>query len=171
MLASRFIFPKSEDHVEQFIDGRTPVEKFRDIISVINGKLDPELASLWSDLCKYDIAHECYYKSGISYLERDMKLLQKQFKFNKELKLNSSINMPECIKSSEHSNYCNPSNNNCSYISESNKDYTDPKQLIEFLFHNQNKIYLTLQNKNNAKLVISYLMQIHKSLINFLNNA
>ena len=116
MLASRFIFPRSEDHVEQFIDKRTPVEKFRDIISVINGKLDPELASLWSDLCQYDVAHECYYKSGIAYLERDMKLLQKQYKFNKELKLDSSVNMPECIKSKEHSSHCDQSNNKCNYM-------------------------------------------------------
>ena len=66
--------------------------------------------------------------------------------------------MPECIKSKEHSSHCDQSNNNCSYISKSNKVYTDAKQVIEFLFHNQNEIYSTLQNKDNAKLVILYLM-------------
>ena len=75
--------------------------------------------------------------------------------------------MPECIKSSEHSNYCNPSNNNCSYISESNKEYKDPKQLIEFLFHNQNEIYLTLQNSNNAKLLLLFLMQSSQKFSKF----
>ena len=105
-----------------------------------------------------------------------MKLLQKQYNFNKELKLDSSVNMPECIKSKEHSSYCNPSNNNCSYISKSNKVYTDPKQVIEFLFYNQNEIYSTLQNKDNAKLVILYFMQLllmqnSQKLIKFLKQC
>ena len=41
MLASRFVFPRSDSHVKQYMDGRTPAEKYRDIISIINGKLDP----------------------------------------------------------------------------------------------------------------------------------
>ena len=105
-----------------------------------------------------------------------MKLLQMQYKFNKDLKLDPSVNMPECIKSKEHSSHCDQSNNNCSYISKSNKVYTDPKQLIEFLFHNQNEIYSTLQNKDNAKLVILYLMQLllmqkSQKLIKFLKQC
>ena len=76
MLASRFVFPKNESDVHQFKDNRTPSEKFVDVINIINGKIKPEMAELWSEICQYDIKHECYYKSGISYLERDMKLLQ-----------------------------------------------------------------------------------------------
>ena len=41
MLASRFIFPRNDSHIKQYIDNRTPAEKYRDIISIINGKLDP----------------------------------------------------------------------------------------------------------------------------------
>ena len=104
--------------IKQYKDKRSPAEKYRDIISIINGKLDPELASLWSDLCQYDVAHECFYQSGIAYLERDMKLLQKQFKYNKEIKLDPVINMPDCIKSTEHSIHCEPNNQKCTYMTK-----------------------------------------------------
>ena len=146
MLASRYIFPKNESNIKQYKDKRSPAEKYRDIISIINGKLDPELASLWSDLCQFDVAHECFYKSGIAYLERDMKLLQKQFKYNKEINLDPAINMPDCIKSKEHSIHCEPSNQKCNYMSNSNTVYKDAKQLIQFFFHNQKEIHSTLQN-------------------------
>ena len=114
------------------------------------------------------MAHECYYKSGISYLERDMKLLQKQFKYNKEIKLDPAVNMPDCIKSKEHSIHCEPSNQKCNYMSNSNTVYKDAKQLIEFLFNNQKEIHSTLQNKENAKLVILYSMQNSSKFYKFL---
>ena len=89
MLAIRFVFPKNEDDVYQFKDNCTPSEKFSDIIGIINRKIKPEMAQLWSEICQYDITNECYYKSGISYMERDMKILQKEYKYNKKLKLDA----------------------------------------------------------------------------------
>ena len=43
--------------------------------------------------------------------------------------------------------------------------------MIEFLFHNQNEIYSTLQNKDNAKLVILYLMQNSNKFLKFLKKC
>ena len=97
-LASRFVFPKNEDNVVQFKDNRSPAQKFSDVINLINGKIKPEMAQLWSDICKYDISHECYFKSGIAYLEQDMKKLQKQYKYTKKLSLDAKVNMPDSIK-------------------------------------------------------------------------
>ena len=118
MLASRFVFPKNEEDVCQFKDDRTPSEKFTDIIGIINGKIKPEMAELWSEICQYDISNECYYKSGISYLERDMKILQKEYKYNKKLILNAEVNMPNSIKTSGHSEFCEPVNEQCVYSTQ-----------------------------------------------------
>ena len=103
MLASCFIFSKYDNDVNQYKDDRTPSEKFVDIINIINGKIKPKMAKLWSEICQYDIKHECYYKSGISYLERDMKKLQKEYKYNKKLELDPNVNMPDIIKTPGHS--------------------------------------------------------------------
>ena len=171
MLASRYIFPKNDSNIKQYKDKRSPAEKYRDIISIINGKLDPELASLWSDLCQFDVAHECFYKSGIAYLERDMKRLQKQFKYEKEIKLDPVINMPDCIKSTEHSIHCEPNNQKCTYMTKCKTTYKDPKELIMFLFHNQKEIQSTLKNKDNAKLLILYLIKNENKFNKFLKRC
>ena len=118
MLASCFVFPKNEDDVCQFKDDCTPSEKFTGIIGIIYGKIKPEMAELWSEICQYDISNECYYKSGISYLERDMKILQKEYKYNKKLILNAEVNMPNSIKTSGHSEFCEPVNEQCVYSTQ-----------------------------------------------------
>ena len=56
-------------------------------------------------------------------------------------------------------------------MSKSNKVYKDAKQVIEFLFPNQNEIHSTLQNKENAKLVILYLMQNSSKFNKFLKQC
>ena len=83
MLAKWYIFPQNESKVSQYVDQRSPAEKFIDIIGIINNKLEPDLANVWSDVCKRDVTNACFYKSGISYLEKDMKRVQKEFKYNK----------------------------------------------------------------------------------------
>ena len=88
------------------MDQRSPAEKFIDIIGIINNKLEPDLANVWSDVCKCDVTNACFYKSSISYLEKDMKRLQKEFSYNKNLNLDPEVNMPASLKSNEHSKFC-----------------------------------------------------------------
>ena len=59
----------------------------------------------------------------------------------------------------------------CDYMSNANTVYKDAKQLIQFLFHNQKEIYSTLQNKENAKLVILYLIQNSNKFNKFLKQC
>ena len=82
-LAKRFIFPKQENSTEDcFVDNRTEAEIFSDIINVINEKLPPDLAELWSSIASRDIQNPCYYRSGLSFLQKQMRELQQEFKFN-----------------------------------------------------------------------------------------
>ena len=169
MLASRFVFPKHKSDVHQFKDNRTPSEKFVDVINIINGKIKPEMAELWSEICQYDIKHECYYKSGISYLERDMKLLQKNYKYSKKLELDPNVNMPDIIKTQGHSKFCEPTNEKCVYATQA--ILKNAPDLINNLFQNNQDIYSTLSIKANAKLLIIYLLQNANKFFKFLNEC
>ena len=157
LLASRFVFPRNEDNVVQFKDNRSPAQKFSDVINLINGKIQPEMAQLWSDICKYDISHECYFKSGIAYLEHDMKKLQKQYKYNKKLSLDAKVNMPESIKKAGHSEHCKPNNEKCVYLASTS--FKNASELMDYLFHNNHQICKVLTIKQNAKMLVSYLFQ------------
>ena len=168
-LASRFVFPRNEDNVVQFKDNRSPAQKFSDVINLINGKIQPEMAQLWSDICKYDISHECYFKSGIAYLEHDMKKLQKQYKYNKKLSLDAKVNMPESIKKAGHSEHCKPNNEKCVYLASTS--FKNASELMDYLFHNNHQICKVLTIKQNAKMLVSYLFQNANIFYKFLKKC
>ena len=103
------------------------------------------MAELWSEICQYDIKHECYYKSGISYLESDMTKLQKEYKYNKQLELDPNVNMPQIIKTPDHSELCEPINDKCVYVTQA--VIKNAPDLINYLFQNEKNIYSTLSIK------------------------
>ena len=106
-LAKRFVFPKDENSTEEgFVDNRNEAEIFRDIINVINEKLPPDLAELWSSIASRDIQNPCYYKSGLSFLQKQMRELQQEFKYNNKVVLNPEKNIPDTLSSQNHDPLC-----------------------------------------------------------------
>ena len=102
-LAKRFIFPKQENSQEDcFVDNRTEAEIFRDIINVMNEKLPPDLAELWSKVASRDIQNPCYYRSGLSFLQKQMRELQQEFKIKNKLIMNPESNIPDTLSSQPH---------------------------------------------------------------------
>ena len=43
----RFKFPASDVPISDYIDKRTEIDKFRDILQIVNSKLEPDMADLW----------------------------------------------------------------------------------------------------------------------------
>ena len=46
-LSKRFIFPRTESPKVGYSDNRSSCQKFKDIIEIINSKLNPEHKELW----------------------------------------------------------------------------------------------------------------------------
>ena len=149
-LAKRFIFPKQENSTEDcFVDNRTEAEIFSDIINVINEKLPPGLAELWSSIASRDIQNPCYYKSGLSFFQKQMRELQQEYKVNNKLVLNPDNNIPDILSSKDHDPLCSAStsSNPCSYSTEIH--FEKVTDLLQYIVQNWNKqnVFNVFSNK------------------------
>ena len=50
----RFQFPVTDAPISYYVDKRTDIDKFRDILQIVNSKLEPDMAELWSEVCQYE---------------------------------------------------------------------------------------------------------------------
>ena len=101
----RYQFPKTDVPISNYTDMRTDVDKFRDILHIVNSKLEPEMVKLWSDVCKYDVQSPCFYKSGMEIAASQMRDLAKEYKLTCTVKNNLS-HMPDTLKEMNHSKFC-----------------------------------------------------------------
>ena len=160
-LAKRFIFPQKENSQEDcFVDNRTEAEIFRDIINVMNEKLPPDLAELWSKVASRDIQNPCYYRSGLSFLQKQMRELQQEFKFKNKLVMNPESNIPDTLSSQPHDKLCSVSTSSgqCSYSTELYFDKAT--DILQYVVKNWNKqsVFNIFSNiKNVDKLILHIL--------------
>ena len=169
MLARKFIFPRKDFEVEQHLDERSSAEKFADVINILNTRLSPEMAALWSEICGYNIENACYYKSGMSFMKKEMEKLREEFKYEKTVEIDPSQTMPTCLNNNEHSKNCKPVGNKCIYSSKikNTQNFSEAQNLFEFLLQNQNEHYTILNQKKNGTLILNFLLktQIYTSFI------
>ena len=102
----RFQFPKTDIPISDYVDKRSDVDKFRDILQIVNSKLEPDMAKLWSEVCQYDIRSPCYYKSGMEIGTAQMRDLAKEYKLKNPTIKNNLCNMPDVLKKMKHSKFC-----------------------------------------------------------------
>ena len=101
----RYQFPKTDNPISDYIDKRTDVDKFRDILHIVNSKLEPDMVKLWSDVCKFDVQSPCYYRSGMEIATSQMRELAKEYKLSCTVK-NNLPHMPDTLKEMNHSKFC-----------------------------------------------------------------
>ena len=171
-LAEKYKFPKTDPIIlNMYEDKRSPNEKFRDIISIINQKIPEDLADLWSEICKRNVKHPCYYRSGLSYLASDLKKLSKEFKYEKEIRVDPNTTMPESLKNIKgHSKYCKPSQESCVYLNEFVKknetlSKDDIKQFLLEIANDKQKAAYVLNDKSFCLKLIEILL-LNKCKIN-----
>ena len=159
MLSKRFIFPHQDLDIYQHQDQRSPSDKFNDIINILNTKLSPEMKALWSKICNYNIENPCYYKTGMSFMQQEMNKVRETYKYNKPVKIDASQTIPENLLTKPHSTHCKTTDNVCTYSSQVNKiKFSKAKNLFDFLIDNQSEINTVLNQKENANLLITHLL-------------
>ena len=155
-LLDRYKFPTKElnnENVHNFVDNRSPVQIYQDILLYLNEKLTPDLVKIWSEFLGRDVTDTCFYRSGLSYVADDMKKVRKEFGFKKkDLNISPEAHMPENMKRNSHSKYCKSVNDHCSYYASEINGLLLNNNLTK-----QNFISL-MQNKHNVKLLIDYLL-------------
>ena len=102
----RFKFPASDVPISDYIDKRTDIDKFRDILQIVNSKLEPDMAELWSEVCQYDVRSPCYYKSGMEIGISQMRDLAKEYKLKNTIVKDNLPHMPDVLKEMNHSKSC-----------------------------------------------------------------
>ena len=119
----RFQFPATDTPISTYVDNRSDLDKFRDILQIVNSKLQPDMAELWSEVCQYDVKSPCYYKSGMQIGISQMRDLAKEFKLKNTVVKDNLPHMPEILKNMEHSKSCQSQgkkfneNDKCNYAS------------------------------------------------------
>ena len=119
----RFQFPATDTPISTYVDNRSDLDKFRDILQIVNSKLQPDMAELWSEVCQYDVKSPCYYKSGMQIGISQMRDLAKEFKLKNTIVKDNLPHMPEILKNMEHSKSCQSQgkkfneNDKCNYAS------------------------------------------------------
>ena len=155
-LLDRYKFPTKElnnENVHNFVDNRSPVQIYQDILLYLNEQLTPDLVKIWSEFLGRDVTDTCFYRSGLSYVADDMKKVRKEFGFKKkDLNISPEAHMPENMKRNSHSKYCKSVNDHCSYYASEINGLLLNNNLTK-----QNFISL-MQNKHNVKLLIDYLL-------------
>ena len=154
-LLNRYKFPTKEVNTDNnnYVDKRSPVQIYQDIVLYLNEKLTPDLVQVWSEFLGRDVTDTCFYRSGLSYIAEDMRKVKKEFGYKNQLNISPEAHMPDTMKkdSQQHSKYCKPVNDHCSYYSSG----------INSLLMNNNltkqKFISLMQNKQNVKLLIDYL--------------
>ena len=90
----RFQFPTIDNPISNYVDKRSDIDKFRDILQILNSKLEPDMAQLWSEVCQYDVQSPCYYKSGMEIGISQMRDLAKEYKLKNAI---VKDNLPICL--------------------------------------------------------------------------
>ena len=98
----RFKFPASDVPISDYIDKRTDIDKFRDILQIVNSKLEPDMAELWSEVCQYDVRSPCYYRSGMEIGISQMRDLAKEYKLKNTIVKDNLPHMPDVLKEMNH---------------------------------------------------------------------
>ena len=80
--AERFRFPQTDTDIARYTATRSPPLILKNIICVLNNKLQQNKYDLWNQLCERDVATPEYYKSGLAMLHTDLRKLSKEFKLN-----------------------------------------------------------------------------------------
>ena len=175
-LAKRFRFPNKEpENFNEYKDTRTPAQKFSDIINLVNQKLPTDLVDLWSQVCKRDVRNPCYFKSGLAYMESQMKRVQKEFSFSQKLTLKPEINMPVSFKQDPHSKHCKHETKEgvCSYQSE--RIQCSPQKIISDLLNEPDDNFIVFTCKDLCANFMKSLFKlnpkytIHKALKRLFN--
>ena len=154
-LLNRYKFPTKElnnENVNSFVDDRSPVQIYQDILLYLNEQLTPDLVKIWSEFLGRDVTDTCFYRSGLSYVADDMRKVKKEFGYKNDLNISPEAHMPENMKRDSHSKYCKPVNDHCSYYASEINDLLMNNNLTK-----QNFITL-MKNKHNVKLLINYLL-------------
>ena len=83
--ADRYSIPRVDNFDQDlYVDKRSTLEIFRDLLLLINGKVSPETAEVWSKLTGYDVKTRTLDReSGMSLLRQDMLALLKDFRDKK----------------------------------------------------------------------------------------
>ena len=171
-LLNRYKFPTKElnkENVNSFVDDRSPVQIYQDILLYLNEQLTPDLVKIWSEFLGRDVTDPCFYRSGLSYVADDMRKVKKEFEYKKDIKISPEAHMPENMKRSSHSKHCKTVNDHCSYYASEISDL-----LINNNLTKQNFISL-MRNKHNVKILINYLLskdlpKHSRKKLNFLQN-
>ena len=171
-LLDRYKFPTKElnkENVNSFVDDRSPVQIYQDILLYLNEQLTPDLVKIWSEFLGRDVTDPCFYRSGLSYVAEDMRKVKKEFEYKKDIKISPEAHMPENMKRSSHSKHCKTVNDHCSYYASEISDL-----LINNNLTKQNFISL-MRNKQNVKILIDYLLSKNlpkhsRKKLNFLKN-
>ena len=102
----RFQFPTIDNPISNYVDKRSDIDKFRDILQILNSKLEPDMAQLWSEVCQYDVQSPCYYKSGMEIGISQMRDLAKEYKLKNAIVKDNLPHMPDILKEMNHSKSC-----------------------------------------------------------------
>ena len=102
----RFQFPTIDNPISDYVDKRSDIDKFRDILQILNSKLEPDMAKLLSEVCQYDVKSPCYYKSGMQIGIAQMRDLAKEYKLKNAIVKNNLPHMPDNLKEMNHSKSC-----------------------------------------------------------------
>ena len=104
-LLNRYKFPTKElnnENVNSFVDNRSPVQIYQDILLYLNEQLTPDLVKIWSEFLGRDVTDTCFYRSGLSYVADDMRKVKKEFGYKKDLNISPEAHMPENMKRDSH---------------------------------------------------------------------
>ena len=78
-LLNRYKFPTKElnNDNNNYVDNRSPVQIYQDIVLYLNEKLTPDLVQIWSEFLGRDVTDTFFYRSGLSYVAEDMRKVKK----------------------------------------------------------------------------------------------